>query len=371
MKVTVLQENLVKALAIGSRIVSGKPQMPILSHILMRASDVGLELQTTNLDIGWRTVIGAKVDEVGDITVPVKTLLELVSNIGVGKLELSAESTVLKINGASIKASVNGSVADEFPKLPDFVEEESIVLQVDKIGPAIAQTVFACAMDESRPVLTAALFNVGEKGLAMVGTDGFRLSVVKCDVVNASKNYELLIPSRSLVEFARLLDEDMQEVRFYVIEKGNQVIFKVGETELSTRLVSGNYPDYKKIMPESGNCEVEVDKEELLRAMKLASVFARESANIVRLDIAVGRVLVSANAPQVGDNEIVVDASVKGEGGKIAFNYKYVLDYLNAVKGNVVKLWFNGSLSAGLWKDEGKEKTNDFVHVIMPVRLDE
>lgn len=373
MKVTVLQENLVKALVVGSRVVSGKPQMPILSHILVRGSDQGLELQATNLDIGWKTLMGAKVEEIGEITVPVKTLLELVSNVGVGKLELAAENTVLKIQGQGVKASLNGSLADEFPKLPEFEMEKATVLKVASLKPAISQAVFACALDESRPVLTAVLLSAKGKALEMVGTDGFRLSMIKCEGEINLENKELIIPAKSLLELSRLLEEEVKEVGFYVVEGGNQVIFKIGETELSTRIVSGNYPDVQKLLnlPSSGFTEVEMDKEDLLRAMKLSSVFARESANIVKLDIAAGRVLISANAPQVGDNEIVVDAKVTGDGGKIAFNYKYVLDYLNAALGKEVKLIFSGSLAAGVWKEQGKGIVNDFTHVIMPLRLDE
>ncbi len=371
MKVTVLQENLVKALVVGSRVVSGKPQMPILSHILLRAGGEGLELQATNLDIGWKTVIGAKVDAEGEITVPVKTLLELVNNLGSGKLELLAEASVLKVLGHGFKSSVNGTVADEFPQLPVYKEEKAARLKSESLKPAIAQSVFACAADESRPVLTAVLARLSNKSWELVGTDGFRLSVVKGAQESELVTAELLIPAKSLLELSRLIEEGEKEVGFYMVEGGTQVIFKIGETELSTRLVSGNYPDYKKIMPESGETVVEMDKEELHRAMKLASVFARESANIVKLDIDAVRVMVSANAPQVGDNEVVVDAKVTGAGGKIAFNYKYVLDYLNAVMGNTVVLHFSGSLAAGLWKEEGKSTLNEFVHVIMPVRVEE
>ena len=369
MKVSVLQENLLKALASSVRVVGNKPQIPVLSHVLLRAGKRGLEVQATNLEMGWRGWVGASVSEEGEITVPVKTLFELVGNLGAGKIELSAEGALLKILSSGVKAMVNGSVAEEFPILPSFEREEALFFKSEVFKQLIEKAVFASAADESRPVLTAVMVRINGGKIELVGTDGFRLSQIVASIESSAEVKDLLIPARSLSELSRVIDESVTEIGMYVAGDTNQVIFKAGEVELSTRLVSGNFPDYKKILPSDGEISAEMSKEDLLRAIKLAAVFARESANIVKVDLRDNQVLVSANAAQVGDNEVVVDAKVIGE-VSMAFNYRYVLDYLNVVGGSSVRLMSNGALSAGLWLGEAV-KGYEFKHVIMPVRVEE
>ena len=200
----------------------------------------------------------------------------------------------------------------------------------------------------------------------MVATDGFRLSVVKMGIDDGIEK-EWLVPAKSVMELIRLIG-DGDDVALATVDSGNQVVFALGEIELSSRLVGGTYPDYRKILPETGETVVEMSREELLRACKLAGVFARESSNIVKFDVGAGRVMVSANASSVGGNEVTVDAKVSGDGGGIAFNYRYLLDYLNVVDEKGIIFEMSTSLAPGLWKTDG---AGDFAHVIMPVRLEE
>lgn len=369
MKVSVLQENLLKALSSSVRIVGNKPQIPILSHVLLKAGKQGLEIQATNLELGWRGWVGASVLEEGQITVPVKTFFELVSNLGTGKMDLVVENTQLKIASSGVKASVNGSLAEEFPVLPSFEKDEAMFFDSEIIKNLIEKSVFASAIDESRPVLTGVLIKISDDKIEFVGTDGFRLSQVVSDNKVEIGNKELLIPAKSLQELSRVIDDQIKEIGVHIVEDSNQVIFLAGEVELSTRLISGNFPDYKKILPDNGEIMAEMAKDDLIRAIKLASVFARGSANIVKLEITKGAVIVSANAAQVGDNEVIVDAKTSGE-VVMAFNFRYILDFLNVLEDNSVVLKSNGSLSASLWLGKDIEDYN-FKHVIMPVRVED
>lgn len=369
MKVSVLQENLIKALASSVRVVGNKPQIPILSHVLLRATKSGLEVQATNLELGWKGFVGASVTEEGEITVPVKTLFELVGNLGTGKMELATDNSQLKVLSSGVKASVNGSGAEEFPVLPSFEKEEAMFFESVIVKNLIEKSIFASASDESRPVLTGVLIKINEGKIEFVGTDGFRLSQVVASVGSSVVIKDLLIPSKSLGELSRLIDDTISEIGMYVSIDTNQVIFRAGEVELSTRLISGNFPDYRKIMPPDGEIVAELAKEDLVRAIKIASVFARESSNIVKLEIKGGQLVVSANAAQVGDNEVIVDAKVKGE-VVMAFNFRYILDYLNVLVGSNLVLKSNGSLAASLWSGQ-ETKGYEFKHVIMPVRVEE
>lgn len=376
MKVTVLQENLNKALATAARVVSSRPQMPILSHVLLKADAGGLAIEATNLEIGLRQVIGAKVDQDGSITVPVRSFGELIGNLGPGKVELAVDGMELQIVSQGFDGSLNGVGITEFPQLPRFGDQTVVTLPAESLMAAIGQSVFAAGTDESRPVLTAILMRLNGSKLEMVGTDGFRLSVVSWTADKANwGEHEWLIPAKTLQELGRLIADREGDVELSTVESGNQVIFRMGDIELSTRLVSGKFPDFKRILPDVGEVSVSVGREDLLRAMRLAAVFARESANIVKLDIREGSLVVSANAPQVGGNNAEVDAHVTGSGLRMAFNYKYVLDYLNVVKAASVQLSTNGPLAPGLWTvvgEKGKEDVKmEFKHVIMPVRLEE
>lgn len=342
--------------------------MPILSHVLLRANEKGLELEATNLEIGWKSRIGAKVESPGELTVPVRTFLELIGNIGSGVVTLQADEEVLKIESAGIRAQLNGLSVDEFPALPVFDASKAVDLDAAALRTAFEYVVFAAATDESRPVLTAILVRLSNGNLELVGTDGFRLSVAKLKGDTEGDDHEWLVPAKSVLELQRLIDEDVEKIRLATIENGNQVVFEIGDTELSSRLVSGTYPDFKKIMPDGGATKLVMNTADLLRAMKLAAVFARESANIVKFNaLSSGSLMVSANAAAVGENEVEVDAEVSGPGGQIAFNYRYILDLLNVVSSKEISFEMNEPLDAGLWT----VKSTNFVHVIMPVRLED
>jgi len=354
--------------------------MPILSHVCLRAEESGLVMEATNLEIGIRQVLGAKVEVEGEITVPVRTLMDLVGNLSSGPVTLEAEGMKLTVSCGGARATVNGGSASEFPSLPRLEDSGQLSMPAGELARIIEQVGFAAAIDESRPVLTGVLMKFSDKGIEFVGTDGFRLSqVIWSCKAGWKENRELLVPAKSMAEVGRLLHEEVETVHLSMVENGNQVVFGFGsvdqyvaEVEVSSRLISGSYPDYKKIMPDAGETVMRVGTSELTRAVKLASVFARESANIIKLLITENQVTVSANAPQVGDNEAKIQAEVEGPGGGVAFNYRYVLDYLQVVGSDEVSLEMNGPLSPGLWKISGKTKgAAEFKHVIMPMRLEE
>ena len=390
MNITVLQENLIKALTHASRIITTKAQMPILSHIKLDADKQGLMISSTDLEIGLRLRVGAKVDQPGSITVPSRVITELINNAGPGALQLTVTKEELSIQGGGLKASVAGMSPEEFPTLPPFPDQSTIELPADHLTQAINKVGFAAATDDSRPVLTAIQVKAQDSHLELAGTDGFRLSWVKlshAQAANSSKSektskekkpQEWLIPARALQEITRLITPNVKQIKLGLTDKSTQVIFQLGDIELISRLVSGEFPDFHKIMPDSGDTVVEMSRSALLRAMRLAAIFARESANIVRFTIQKDQLIISANAPQVGGQESTVDAKVDGPEAQIAFNYRYVLDYLNCGDSSAVQLLMTNALGPGLWleinpstKQSKNEITSlDFKHVIMPVRVE-
>jgi DNA polymerase-3 subunit beta len=230
---------------------------------------------------------------------------------------------------------------------------------------AVSQVAFAASTDETRPVLTGVLFLWGKDVVTLVATDGFRLSQKKISV-KASKNaFQSIIPKLVLSELVRI--EGGGEISFCHEEKEKQVTFGIGDTVLSSRLLEGDYPDFAKIIPKDSNISVTVDKEELLRAVKLASVFAREGGNIIKLKLAGDLLKMSAESSVAGSQETKVDAKISGgKDFEISFNYRYLEEFIHSVKGNEIKMEFSGVDRAGLFTDTSD---SSYLHLIMPVKV--
>jgi len=374
MKLQLLQEEFHKGLAIVSRFISSRPQLPILSNILLSAQKNNkLCLSATNMEIGIQYWLGSKVDQEGQVAIPAREINEFISYLSPGKISLeSKKKTQIKVISSSGESSFAGMDAGEFPRLPTIKETDASSLPMKGLIEAVNQVGFASAADDTRPTLGAINWLFNKKGYRMVATDGYRLSLrdvsQKVKVKNKEETISFLIPARSLTELVRL-SPNQEEIKVGLTEGGNQVVFLLPDLEISSRLIEGNFPDYKKIIPTESKTRINLDKEDFLQAIKVASVFARESANIVKFSVKEGKIIISANAPSVGENKTEVAAKTDGPNLDIAFNYRFVLDFLNVlpVKDKEIELIFNESLSPGVFKTPSEP---NWLHLIMPVRVD-
>ena len=215
---------------------------------------------------------------------------------------------------------------------------------------AASQVAFAAATDEGRPLLTGVKIIKSDERLVFAATDGYRLSVKRSDL-NMKEEFNILIPARALGEVIKVCQEEKTTKDIYISKPAEaQLSFVVGDTEIRTRLIDGEYPDFEKIIPVKHNTRVLFDKEGLLRAVKSAAVFARDSANIIRLHIENQVVTVTANTPQVGEDEIDVEAKVDGEGGDMAFNSRFLLEFLSNFPEEELLFEMTGSLNPGVFK---------------------
>jgi len=372
MKIQVLQENLIKALNIAGRSISSKAQLPVLANFLLATEKNRLKVAATNLEMGVIIWLGAKIEKDGSITLPSRIFQELVSSLPAEKIDLEVKENTANLNCGSFKASFNGISANEFPLLPES-EKKIFSFPSEIFSQVINQVAFASATDEGRPILTGVLLKIDGKTLSYVATDGYRLSVKKIETKEITKEENLkslVIPAKTLMEVSRIIaDQSKQEsvlVEMGLTKDGNQVIFLFPEIELSTRLLEGEFPDYEKIIPKDFSTKVTLDKGELIRAVKIASIFARDSANIVKFKFQEGKLTISANSPQVGENQSEVEAKIEGEGGEIAFNFRFLLDFLNSVVSEEIIFEMSGSLNPGVFRIKDDP---DFLHIIMPVRL--
>lgn len=369
MKVSVLQENLAKSLSIVSRSTTTRTQLSILANILLVTEKGKLKLSATDLETGVNFYLGAKIEAEGAITIPAKVILELITSLPAGKVVLETKGDLLKLSSGKFKAELNGLAAAEFPKIPSFSGKPTLSFEMKGFKEIIDQVAFAAATDEGRPVLTGVKLSLDEGRLVLAATDGYRLSVRKVEDkgIKVGKK-SLIIPARTLQEVVRIKEEG--NVKILLTKKSNQVIFGFEDVEVVTRLIEGEFPSFEKIIPQEKKTSLVVDREEMMNAVKVAAIFARETANIVKLEVNKDQLQISANAPQVGSNVSEIEVKTEGQEkmNKIAFNFRYLLDYLNSIADEEVVFEMTGPLNPGVFKSKGN---NSFLHVIMPVRVQE
>lgn len=365
MKFKILQQDFLPILQSISRSVGVRSQLPILDNILLSVEGKKLKAVATNLEIGVIKFMPVEVETEGGLTIPAKTLLELVSGLDEGKISISAEGEILNVQSGSFHAQINGVGVSEFPAIP-LAEGKGIKFKKKFLAYSSA-ILFAAASDEGRPVLTGILTEVKNGALDLVATDGFRLAHRKIVLGESPQELRNLIPKRTLEEVLRVLDEEnVEEVSIHTSQNQNQIVFSAGDTIVSSRLIDGQFPAWEKIIPQDVVARVVVSREELLKAIKLAAVFAKNEANIVVLTIKPNTLGLKSEAKEVGSQENEIEAEVQGENLQVAFNTKFLQDVLSAAGSQQVILEFSGPLSACLIKPVGVEGLE---YIIMPVRL--
>lgn len=369
MKIKILQQDLYMPLQSVGRSVGVRSTLPVLGNILLQAQKDGLKLSATNLEIGVVKLVKAQVIEEGEITVPAKTFQELAGSLTNLELEIESVGELLKITAPNFQASLNGISSTEFPAIP-LSSEKTISLDSDILKNSIPEIAFAAAADESRPILTGILTEIRKDSLEFVATDGFRLAHKKTQLKKGIEGQlRSLIPRRTFEEVVRLIaeePEDQKEVEISVSENQNQMIFKIGNTQLSSRLIEGNFPSWEKSVPTVFQNKTILARDEFIRSVKLASVFAKSESNIVKIEVKDKKMKLSSEAKEMGGQETEFEVESEGEGIMIAFNAKYLTDALVACASERVIIEFSGNLSPALIKPVGKEGLE---YVVMPIRL--
>lgn len=365
MKFSILQQDFLPALQAASRSVGIRATLPILSNVLLSGEGAKLKIAATNLEIGViKELTSAEIENPGEITVPAKTLIEIVSGLGPVKIDLEATGEILSLSANKFKATINGIDSAEFPAIP-FSNEKGIVFKKE-ILLSCADILFASAADEGRPILTGILTESIGGNLNFVATDGFRLANRQVKIEGTTKtNFKALIPRRTFEEVFRILQEEAAD-DVEIATTPNQIIFKIGLTVISSRLIEGQFPAWEKIIPEKIVLRSLVEKHELLQAVKLASVFSKNEANIVTLKISKDSIILESSAKELGSQTNEIEGQTEGEAMEIAFNTKFLQDVLSACGSTQVMMEFSGPLSAAMVKPVGVEGLQ---YIIMPVRL--
>jgi len=368
-KLSVVQENLARGLQVVSRAVSARSSLPVLGNVLLRTEDAGLKLTATNLEIGVTYWVPGRIDADGAITVPAKLFTDFVNTLPAQPaIDLELQGDTIHLRCGRYEAHIKGIDADEFPAIPTAGERPTTRVSRKVLKAALAQVTFAAATDEARPILTGVLTRFSGDRITLAAADNYRISVRTIGALDPVEETTIVVPARSYTELSRILADSDDPIDIVLAPARNQVLFHLDEgIDLVSRLIDGQFPNYQQILPTSHTTRAEMERAELLEAVRLASYIASASANVVKLSVpsdGAAAVMVTA-AADVGDNQGEVEAKVEGDGTTIAFNARYLTDVLQNVDAEQIGLELSGPLSPGVIRPVGDD---DYVHVIMPVR---
>lgn len=367
MEFTIKQTTLNRALASVSRITGGvHSTLPILSNVLLDIKDKQLQLTTTNLDMAIQVKAPVKDGKDGKITVPARLLAEFISNLPSDtEINFSVDNNKVKIKAGAYESVINGVSAEDFPEMPDIDEDKVIKFSIPAADfkSGVSQVIVACSSDYTRPALTGVFFNTYENKLYIAATDGYRLAELEL-ATDAASDLEVIVPSSSLREVLNAMD-DSEPVEILFDE--SQVRFRSGDTEITSKLIDGSFPNYRVLIPEEVELKVELDKGEMQRITKIAALFARQSSGTVICEVNSQEKCfsVSAVANEMGENDskIKIEAT---QDAKVNLNSRYLMDALNAISEKNLIFGFSkvNSLEPILITNE---KSRQYRHIIMPM----
>lgn len=373
MKFTTIKENLKQGLLIVSHLTTKNINLPILNNILIKAKKEGIELISTNLEISINHFLRGKIEKEGEFTVDSKLINEYISLLPDEKVEVEMVDDSLKITGKNYKTKIRGQVSNDFPILPKNDQQESYFININNFKNALSSVIFSVANNDNRVELSGVFFSFKNKLLTLAGTDSYRLSektiTYKTNGQDAEKS--LIIPARTIQELIRILNnfkieeqlENNEEIEINLNE--NQIFFSFGSTNLTSRIIIGNYPDYKQIIPAAEKTLVYINKDSLVKAVKTAGLFSKIGLNDIGLVFKKNKVTVFSSSSQSGENFIDLLSENKGEDNEIFVNYKYLLEGLNNINSNQVKIKIvDNNTPCVLQSDED----DTFLYLVMPIR---
>lgn len=372
MKFVIKKEDLYNGIKVVENATSARALQPVLMNILIETvNSTSIRLIATDLDLTIITEVDAQVTEDGKITLPSKTLNEIVTKLG-DKLitfEKAVDSSIVNITCQNSKFDIIGISANEFPpevyKI-DLKEEESFGIEVKPLTKAAKKAGFAAASYETSNMLSGIVCDINGQTLEIASTDGNRLARVREVIKNSDeKPRQLIIPSRTMNEFSKIssyIDED--SIKIYT--ERTKIIFKSSKTTLISRLLEGQFPKYNQLIPNESPKIAIINVQDLVSALERVAIMVNEKTSIVKMEFSENNLKLMADTPDSGKSEEQLVVNYSGEDLTIAFNYKYVLEALKNMESNEVKIGLNTGLSATVFRPN---KDEDFVCLIMPVQI--
>ncbi len=369
MKLSCLQENLARGLSLVGRAVPTRAAMPIWGTVLLATDHGQLKLAATNLELSITHWVGARVETEGAVAIPARNFIDLMNSLAPDQvhLELDPSTLTLTVQSGGVKAQFRGLSPEDFPTIPELEELDGVSVSAQELRRGLNRVIFAAATDETHPVLMGVLAEFEGERLTLVAGDGFRLAIERVPLLAPITHpFNVIIPARALAELMRILGGAEEPVTIGLSHRHNQVIFRLSSTVLNAQLIDGSFPDYRRIIPTTQTTRVVVGREEWLQACKRAAIFARDAANMVRLTIAPGEMVVTSSATESGEGLTRLEAVLEGAPIEITFNVKYLTDVLSALDEPQVMLDLTSVKAPGVIKPLGN---TGYLYVVMPMYL--
>ena len=372
------KKDIQSSVAVVEKIVATRSTLPIIGNILFQASKSGLKIAANNLEMGIELGIKAKVSKEGSILVPARTMGGIVNKLPSTKVSFKlTEKGTMKITYNQSNFNIHTLPPDEFPVLPKIKNGKTFSINSKLFASIIRQTIFSVSLSEDKYVLTGVLLETGKSELAgdtsnirMIATDGYRMAK-RGEKIKSSgdTSIKVIIPAKALQEVLRILDINGEGEEIKITVSPDQIAFKYNDVYLVSRIIQGQFPDYKQVIPKKTVTKISIRTKTLLEAAERAAVIAAGSANIVRFEIKESALHLAASTPDVGTIDEKVEAEIKGgKGGQIAFNIRLIVDILKVVETEKVVIELSEALGPGVIKQEDK---GEYLYIVMPIRTQE
>ncbi len=368
MNIICLQENFKKALNIVERIIGRNLTLPILNNVLLSIENNKLKISSTNLEIGINCWIPGKIKERGSITVPAKLINDFVNNLPNEKIELRVKDKQLELKCKKFKSILKGLSADDFPIIPKIKLQPLINIKNNLLKNSFIQVVEMASTSESRPEISGIYINFYKNTIKLAATDSFRLAEKNIEINSKElKEQSIIIPQRTVLEVIRILSEKKEQEEVKITLSNNQILFDFNNTQIISRLIDGQYPDYQQIIPSNSETEVIINRAELINNIKVASLFTGKVNDIkIFVDPKKSIIEISSKDADIGENKSKIEAEIKGKEVEVIFNYRYILDGLNNIYSDKVIIGLNDNTKPVLIRPVGDI---NYSYIVMPIKV--
>ncbi len=362
MRIKVEKDVLLGGIQIVQNVIVAKATLPILSNILIEAQENQLRLTATDLDIGISCVIPVDTQEQGAVTVPAKRFSDIVKELPLDSVSITTKkNNQVNIETALCQFKIMGLAREEFPKLPEFKDKEAIKLGQGVLKEMLNLTSFAVSIDETRYILNGILFRINKNSLTLVATDGKRLAIIERKLdYTTEKDVNIIVPVKTIHELTRNLKDDGE---LSLVLGNNQVLFDLGGILIISRLIEGEFPDYKQVIPPSSDNKMRINREQFLLAVKRAALLSTPDYQAVKLEVFKNKLVVSKSTPDIGESREELVVAYQGKELAIGFNPVYLIDVLKNLYEETVDLELSDSEKPGV------VRINGYVYIVLPMRL--
>ena len=371
MKIVCYKDNIIKAINSVVKGVASKTTMPILEGILIQTNDNEIKLTTYDLEIGIEYVMECEVKEQGSTVVNAIMFSEIIRKLPDTEIYISLnDKNLLEIECEGSLYKLSTMNPEEFPELPKIEIENSIEIDQNILKNMIRRTIFAVSTEESRPIFTGCLFEIENNKLSLVAVDGFRLALRSIFLNKQSNNFSAVIPGKTLNEVNKIISDSFEPVKIGVSK--NQALFEMDNCKVVTRILDGEFLNYKNVIPTNWETRIKVNKNNIQNSFERISLISsstveKEKKYPVKVKVDIGKVIISCTN-QTGDAKEELYVSTEGKNLEAGFNPKYFLDSLKAIDDEEVYIEFGTSISPCLVKSV---ENNDYTYMILPIRLKE